>query len=109
MELLNPLSPYKAHWLFYSKDRYRSGVLLLSTLNPRVYKSPELFQYDPSAVAIEVFHNGRGLFHSPTESPKDGDFYVEESVPGAGYDQIVLVSFTPDSRSTLRANYFVST
>jgi hypothetical protein len=109
MELLNPISTSRALNLFYARELYRVGIALVPTADPRIFETPGYFIHDPSAITIEVFHNGRGLYHSSTQSPKDGDFYVEESVPGAGYDQVVLVTFTPDSRSTLRANYFAST
>ena len=106
MELLNPLSAHRAHRLFYSKSRYRAGVVLIPTADPRLYHSPELFQYDPSAATIEVFHNGRRLIYSNTQSPLDGEYFVYESNTGQGYDRVRLVSFSTNSRSVLTANYF---
>ena len=109
MVLLNPLSTTRALRTFYARALYRVSIVLSPTADPRIFEAPGYFLHDPAAITIEVFHNGRGLLYSSTQSPKDGDFYVKESVPGSGYDQIVLVAFTPESRSTLRANYFAST
>lgn len=106
MDLLNPLSTQRAHNLFYSKSRYRSSVLLIPTVDPRLYSSPDLFQHDPSAVTIEVFHNGRRLIYSNTQSPLDGEYFVSESSIGQGYDRVHLVSFSTNSRSVLTASYF---
>ena len=109
MELLNSLSTTRALEVFYARTLYRIGVELVPTADPRVFGASEYFFYDVSAITVEVFHNGRKLSYSSTQSPQDGEFYVKESTPGAGYDQIVLVAFTPEGRSILRANYFAST
>lgn len=106
MELLNALSTTRAQSLFYSRALYRASVVLIPTIHPRIFESPELFQHDPSAATIEVFHNGRRLTYSSTQSPLDGEFFVTETTTGAGYDRIYLVSFSTNSRSVMTANYF---
>lgn len=106
MELLNPLTRYRALQIFYAKTQYRTSVRLAPTIDPRVFIVPEFFQHDPAAVTIEVFHNGRRLIYSNTQTPTDGEFFATESNPGLGYDRVHLVSFSANSRSVLTANYF---
>lgn len=106
MELLNPVSVHRSLQMFYHRGLYRHGAVLILGSHPRLFHPPEIFQHDPAAATIEVFHNGRRLVYSPTQSPEDGEFFVTESTTGAGYDEVRLVSFSPSVRSVLSANYF---
>jgi len=107
MDLLNPLAPFRAFALFYTRDQFRKDVRLVSTAHPRVFETPEFFLHDPAAVTMEVFHNGRKLTYSSTQTPGDGEFFVTESVVDAGYDRVHLVSFSANDHSVLSANYFI--
>jgi hypothetical protein len=49
---------------------------------------------------ILITHNGKGL-------EENIDYTVSESVFGTGYDTIYFVSFIPNSRSRLLANYVI--
>jgi len=108
MELLNALSIARAKRLFVEKAAHRTDVRLAPTVEPRIFQTPETFQHAVGAVTIEVFHNGRRLVQSPTTSPSDGDYIVEESTPGGGYDQVQILSFIPNARSVLIGNYFAA-
>jgi len=107
MELLNQLSTPRAKTLFFEKSLHRIGVETLLLFAPRIFTVGEIFQHDPAAVTIEVFHNGRRLTFSDSQSPDDGEYFVSESVVGNGFDRIELL-FTPNSRSTLVSNYFAA-
>lgn len=106
MELLNALSTSRAKALFLEKAVHRTGVLLLPTVDPRVFKTPEVFQHQPGIVTIELFHNGRRLVYTYSQTPEEGEFYVAESVPGNGFDEVHFVAFTPNSRSKIIGNYY---
>lgn len=108
MELLNPLSTARARSLFLLKDSARSNVVLSPTANPRVFRTPEAFFHEPGKLTIEVYHNGRKLLFSSTGSPADGDYFVAESVPGSGYNEVWLVSLTPNSASQLTGSYYTA-
>jgi hypothetical protein len=108
MELLNPLSTHRAYALFLAKDSRRSDVLLLPTVDPRVFRTPETFLHFPGKVTIEVYHNGRRLMMSATGTPADGDYVVAESFPGSGYDEVWLVSLTPNVTSRLTGSYYTA-
>jgi hypothetical protein len=86
--------------------RYTEGVALLGTKNGvnRAFTSPETFR-DDDLTTVRVFHNGRRLIKAPDDSPRNGDFYVSESVPGGGYDTVNLLTFAPVASSELRADY----
>jgi hypothetical protein len=108
MELLNPLSIYRANSLFLRKEYFRSDVVLSPTADPRVFTTPEIFFHDPGRLSIEVYHNGRRLMFSPTRSPKDGDYFVAESAPGFGYNQVCFVSLTPNVDSSITGSYYAA-
>jgi hypothetical protein len=106
MELLNPISIARAASLFIQRTLYRTDITLSPTADPRVFTTPDTFQHDEGEVSINVFHNGRRLNFSLTQRPSEGDYYVDESSPGGGYDEVHLLTFTPNSRSTLVASYY---
>lgn len=67
----------------------------------RTYLTPDKFlngNYLGSDYVISVFHNGRKLFPG-------SDYIVLESVPSAGFDTIVLISFAPAANSMLICSY----
>lgn len=108
MELLNALSTSRAKALFPEKAAHRTGVVLIPTGDPRVFTTPEVFLHTPGVVTIDVFHNGRRLLYTYSQTPEEGEFYVAESVPGGGFNEIHFVAFTPNSRSTLIGNYYAA-
>jgi hypothetical protein len=86
------------------RSKYRVQVELVVTGDPRVLNTLEPFQHVDGGISIEVTHNGRTLVQAPTSDPRLGHYYVFDS--GGGFDTIVLMSLTPNSRSRLRATYF---
>lgn len=89
------------------EQRFRFGVLLTPTPNGanRTFSTGEEFLPD----VVELYHNGRRLQQAVEfGNANDGDFYVTESGGiGTGYDTVIFVSFSPVSRSILRANYLL--
>ena len=90
----------------------RTGQQLIATGDPRVFRTSEYFVHTPGVdiivpqFSIEVFHNGKREMQTKTNSPADGDYYVEESGGvGTGFDTVHFISFTPKPTSRLRANY----
>lgn len=83
---------------------FRQGVKLIGIKNGinRVFYTPDPFingSYALNEFKILVRHNGRVLV-------QDCDFTIEESGgPGTGFDTINMVSFVPNSRSELFADY----
>ncbi len=90
-----------------SAANYKIGRVLSSTLDPRVFTTGQAFQHEVGGITIEVFHNGRRLAQMLSNPSPEGDYFVAESIFGAGYDEVHLTSFTPSSNSRLVANYFV--
>lgn len=90
----------------------RTDQRLITTANPRVFRTAEYFVHLPGVdpiqpvFSIEVFHNGKRERQTKTTSPSDGDYVVEESGGvGTGYDTVRFLTFTPKPASELRANY----
>lgn len=88
---------------------FRQNMLLYGLLNNanRVFMIPngEKFintLFDGNQFSIEVYHNGRKLV-------ENDDYFVFESIPGQGFDRIQFISFVPNIRSNLTADYTVST
>ena len=81
------------------------GIVLGTTVDKRVFTVPDIFEHTAGGLSIEVFHQGGGrrLEFSPTGSPMDGDYILEESGGvGTGFDTVSVISFTPKG---LIANY----
>lgn len=85
-------------------DSSRENVLLAGAyngINKDFYLPGSDFAIvDPPRKTVRVYHNGRRLL--PEE------YEILESVPGAGYDLIRIVRFTPNSSSRLYADYTIA-
>jgi hypothetical protein len=88
---------------------FRQNVILYGLLNNanRVFIIPngEKFingSFDGNDFSIEIYHNGRKLI-------QNDDFIALESVPGQGFDTIQFISFVPNKRSNITADYVVAT
>lgn len=86
---------------------FRENVSLIGVLNNsnRVFYVPfgEKFingTLDSNEFRIMINHNGRLLIENI-------DYLVEESVSGMGYDTIEFISFVPNNRSKIIADYVV--
>jgi hypothetical protein len=76
-------------------NNWLSNILLLSTLDPYRYKTPDKF--DPNA--IHVYHLGRRM-------ELGLEYICEESGGlGTGYDQIKLIDLRANIRSRFLADY----
>jgi hypothetical protein len=86
---------------------FRQNVTLFGLLNNvnRVFMIPggEKFingTFEGNDFFIEIYHNGRRLV-------QEDDYIVSESIVGQGYDTIQFVSFIPNIRSIITADYVV--
>lgn len=88
---------------------FREGIPLVGVTNGanRIFRVPVPDKFidgvlDDNQFSINVFHNGNRRI-------KNVDFIVSESGgAGTGFDTVEFVSFTPDVKSKIIANYFVA-
>lgn len=85
---------------------FRQGVELLGSKNGtnRTFTTPESFingTFENNEFHIIVYHNGRTLINGC-------DYVVSESGgPGSGFDTLTFITFVPNSRSELYADYVI--
>jgi hypothetical protein len=91
----------------FAASKFRTGEALVPTVDPRVWETTETFHNRAGGATIEPFHNGRRLDRASVDNPVAGEFFVLESASGVGY-AIKLTRWTPNDRSTLRANYIAT-
>ena len=80
--------------------RLRWGIHLIGAKDGvnRAYNTPEPFIHLPGN-SVRVIHCGRRI--------NDDEFSVSESIPGMGFDTILL-TFAPTERSTVRGDYIAA-
>jgi len=86
---------------------FKQGVELIGAKNGsnRTFTTPEPFingAFQDNEFHIIVHHNGRTLINGC-------DYVVSESGgPGTGFDTLTFITFTPNSRSELYADYVIA-
>ena len=83
--------------------KFKEQIELLGAMNGinRIFSTPDKFingVSDGNTFKIRVMHNGRQLV-------EEIDYFVQESVPGDGYDTVIFNSFTPIDRSQVYVDY----
>ena len=92
----------------YAAAKFRQNIVLVATVDPRVWNTPETFHHQIGRATIDLFHNGRRLDQAEIDRPSSGEYYVFETVVGVGFDAVRLTRWTPNARSTFRANYIAT-